>query len=57
LVGSRFTTPAESRYAPIEGEALAMAYAPHQTRYYVLGYSNIIVATDHKPLLQILNDR
>lgn len=33
LVGSRFTTPAESRYAPIEGEALAVAYALHQTRY------------------------
>ena len=57
LVGSRFTTPAESRYAPIEGEALAVAYALHQTRYYVLGCSNLIVATDHKPLLQVLNDR
>ena len=57
LVGSRFTTPAESRYAPIEGEALAVAYALHQTRYYILGCTNLIVATDHKPLLQILNDR
>ena len=27
LVGSRFTTPAESRYAPVEGEALAVVYA------------------------------
>ena len=27
LVGSRFTHPAESRYAPIEGEALAVADA------------------------------
>ena len=34
LLGSRFTNPAESRYAPIEGEALAVAYALHQTRYY-----------------------
>ena len=57
LVGSRFTHPAESRYAPIEGEALAIAYALHQTRYYVLGCSDLIVATDHKPLLQVLNDR
>ena len=57
LVGSRFTTPAESRYAPVEGEALAVAYALHQTRYYVLGCSNLIVVTDHKPLVQILNDR
>ena len=57
LVGSRFTHPAESRYAPIEGEALAVVYALHQTRYYVLGCEDLIVATDHKPLLQILNDR
>ena len=57
LVGSRFTTSAESRYAPVEGEALAVAYALHQTRYYILGCSQLIVATDHKPLIQILNDR
>ena len=29
LVGSRFLHDAETRYAPIEGEALAMAYALH----------------------------
>ena len=57
LVGSRFTTPTESRYAPVEGEALAVAYALHQTRYYILGCSSLIVVTDHKPLVQILNDR
>ena len=57
LVGSRFTNPAESRYAPIEGEALAVAYALHQTRYYVLGCSELTIATDHKPLIRILNDR
>ncbi|VDI63635.1 Hypothetical predicted protein [Mytilus galloprovincialis] len=53
----RFTHPAESRYSPIEGEALAVVYALHQTRYYVLGCEDLLVATDHKPLLQILNDR
>ena len=47
LVGSRFTHPAESRYAPIE----AVAHALHQTRYYILGCTDLIVATDHKPLL------
>ena len=57
LVGSCFTSPAESRYAPIEGEALAVVYGLHQTRYYILGCSNLIIATDHKPLLRILNDR
>ena len=57
LVGSRFTTPAESRYSPVEGEALAVVYALYQTRYYILGCVNLIVATDHKPLLNILNER
>ena len=37
LVGSRFNLPAESWYAPIEGETFAVVYALHQTRYYVLG--------------------
>ena len=57
LVGSRFTNSAENRYAPIEGEALAVAYALHQTRYYIQGCKDLIVATDHKPLLGILGDR
>ena len=57
LVGSRFTHPAESRYAPIEGEALAVAEALKKTRYFVLGCPNLIVAVDHKPLLKIFGDR
>ena len=57
LVGSRFLHPAETRYAPIEGEALAVAYGLHQCRYFILGCESLIVATDHKPLLNVLNDR
>ena len=51
LVGSRFTNTAESRYAPVEGEALDKA------RHFVLGCSNLIVAVDHKPLLKLFGDR
>ena len=57
LVGSRFTHAAESRYAPIEGEALAVADALDKARFFVLGCSNLIVAVDHKPLLKVLGDR
>ena len=57
LAGSRFTHAAEARYAPIEGELLAVVYALHQTRYYIQGCSDLIIATDHKPLVGILNDR
>ena len=57
LVGSRFTHPAESRYLPIEGEALAVADALDKTRYFVLGCNNLTVVVDHKPLLKIFGDR
>ena len=57
LVGSRFTHPAESRYAPIEGEALAVADALDKARHFVLGCENLIVAVDHKPLLKLFGDR
>ena len=57
LAGSRFTKPAESRYHPVEGEALAVAYALHKTRYYIQGCKKLIIATDHRPLLKIFGDR
>ena len=57
LVGSRFTHAAESRYAPVEGEALAVADALDKARYLVLGCRDLILAVDHKPLLKFLGDR
>ena len=57
LVGSRFTHAAESRYAPVEGEALAVADALDKARFFVLGCTNLIIAVDHKPLLKIFGDR
>ena len=57
LAGSRFTKPAESRYAPIEGEALAVMYGLSQCRLFTLGCPELIVATDHKPLTRIMNNR
>ena len=57
LVGSRFTSSTESRYAPIEGEALAVVEALKKARHFVLGCKHLIVATDHKPLLKVFSDR
>ena len=57
LVGSRFTHAAESRYAPIEGEALAVVEALDKSRHFVLGCKNLTIAVDHKPLLKIFSDR
>ena len=56
-MGSRFLHDAETRYAPIEGEALAVAYSLHQCRYFVMGCKDLTVMTDHLPLLHNLNDR
>ena len=57
LAGSRFLTGAEKRYAAIEGEALAIAWGLEQTKYFTQGCQDLIVATDHKPLVKIFGDR
>ena len=57
FAGSRFCTEAESRYAPIEGEASAIAWSLNKCRMYVMGCPNLIVVTDHAPLLGIFSNR
>ena len=57
FAGSRFTTPAERRYAPTEGEALAVSWGLNNAKMFVLGCMDLIVITDHKPLLNIFNHR
>ena len=57
LAGSRFTKDAETRYAPIEGEALALVHGLQSCRIFVLGSPNLTVAVDHKPLIKIFDDR
>ena len=54
---SRYTSPAESRYAPVEGECLAVAWSLKKAKYFVLGCKELIVAVDHKPLLGVLNEK
>lgn len=56
-MGSRFTSGAESRYAPVEGEALATVDALGKARHFILGCSDLILATDHKPLLKLFGNR
>ena len=57
LAGSRFLKPAETRYAPVEGEALAIAWSLNHTKYFTQGCDNLVVVTDHKPLVQLFQDR
>ena len=57
FAGSRFTTDAESRYAPVEGEALAVVHALAKCYMFVLGCPDLTVVVDHKPLVKILGDK
>ena len=57
FAGSRFTTEAESCYAPVEGEALALIYALESCRMFILGYPNLYISVDHQPLVAIFGDR
>ena len=57
FASNRYTHNAEENYAPVEGEALAVAWALDMARHFVLGCNDLIIATDHKPLLKGLGDR
>ena len=57
LAGSRFLSDTESRYAAVEGEALAIAWGLEQSRYFTQGCDNLVVVTDHKPLVKVFGDR
>ena len=57
MVGSRFTSSAESRYAPIKGEVLAVVDALEKTPHFVLGCPSLTIAIDHRPLLKVFGDR
>ena len=56
LVSSRFTHVAESRYALIEGEALAVADALEKARHLPGMQKNLAIAVDHRPLLKKFGD-
>ena len=57
FAGSRFTQNGEPDFAPTEGEALSLSWSLNHAKNFVLGCRDLIVVTDHKPLLGIFNDR
>ena len=57
LAGSRPLKSAQTRYAPIEGEALAVVWSLEQTKYLTEGCNNLIICTDHKPLTKLFGNR
>ena len=57
LAGSRFLSAAEKNYVAVEGEALAIAWSLEQTKYFTMGCPDLVVVTDHKPLVRLLGQR
>ena len=50
---SKFNTPAESRYPPIEGSVFVAFYALGKCSPLILGHLSLLLALDHKPLIWI----
>lgn len=57
MAGGRFNSNSEVGYAPVERELLGIASALHKTRYFVSEHPNVTVIKDHKPILNLLQDR
>ena len=45
------------RYARVEGEALAVVWGLEQTQFFTQSCDNLVVVTDHTPLVEIFGDR
>ena len=52
---SRHLTDTKGRYAVIELEMLAVAWATEKCRMFLAGLPTFFVVTDHNPLVPILN--
>ena len=55
FVGSKFCNGAESRYAPICGEAAAAAWGVEKCRFFLLGLDDFYLCLDHRPLIKIFS--
>ena len=53
--GSRFLSSVESRYAVIELEMLAVAWAVMKCKIFLAGLQHFKIIMDHNPLIPILN--
>ena len=54
---SRYLTPAEAQWYPIEIEMLAILWGCKRMNMYLHGLPSFKVETDHKPLIPILNTK
>ena len=57
LCGSRQLTATEAGYAAVEGEALAVVWCLRKARLFLLGCPNLLLVTDHRPLVKLFGNR
>ena len=55
--GSRFVSDAESRYAMVELELLAVVWATQKCKMFLSGMKQFTIVVDHQPLVSILNKK
>ena len=53
FMSSRFNNDAQSRYSPIEGEALTIFWAVNKADYFIYGCDKLFIGTDQKPLIAL----
>ena len=51
FMSSRFNNDAQSRYSPIEGEALTVYWAVSNADYFIYGCDKLYIGVDHRPPL------
>lgn len=54
---SRYLTPTEKNWFPIENEMLAVTWGCQKMNMYLHGLPHFTIETDHKPLIPILNNK
>lgn len=57
LCGSRHLSSVEVGYSAVEREALAVAWCLRKARLFLLGCPNLMVVTDHRPLVGLFKNR
>lgn len=54
IFSSRSLSDTEKRYSQIEKELLAITFACKKYHFYIYGRSNVIIKSDHKPLIPLV---
>ena len=57
LCGSRHLSSTEAGFSPVEGDSLAVVWCLRTVRLFLLRCPNLILVTDHKPVVKLFGDK